>query len=332
VNCNLRTVSDIQTAIRRKAAATPPGVWVNGFMFDDTKVDRPLTKKDLDDATSAHPVVIEHRGGHTSWYNSRALALASLTRETPAPPDGRFFRDSGGELTGRVAENARAVFEKVGRRETFTDAQKRERARAGMRYISELFAAVGLTTVHDADAPREHVVAYEDVRNHGELRHRVYMMIDGPELFPSFKAAGLYTGFGDEWVRLGGVKYVADGSASERTMRMSTPYIGTSDFGILTMTRQEIHDAVDDAHQHDFQVGIHANGDVTIDMVLKAYERALASWPDPIRSGRTSTTTVKSGRRTATRRCGRCSRIDGFSTRAFPFPAPRITPRDRSSR
>jgi predicted amidohydrolase YtcJ len=67
---------------------------------------------------------------------------------------------------------------------------------------------------------------------------------------------------------VGGVKFAADGSASERTMRMSTPYVGRpDDFGILTMTQEEIHEAVEDAYRHNFQVGIHANGDVTIDMV-----------------------------------------------------------------
>jgi len=285
VNCNLRTVAEIQDAIRKKAQATPPGVWINGFMFDDTKLDRPLTRQDIDLATDNHPVEIQHRGGHTAWYNTNALKLASIDRETRDPSDGRFFRDASGALTGRVAENARRVFEKVGKRETFTPAEQRERARAGMRYISELFAAAGLTSVHDADTPVEHILAYEDTHKNGELRHRAYMMIDR-EVYPSFKAAGLYTGFGDEWVRVGGVKFVADGSASERTMRMSTPYIGTNDHGILTMTQQEIYDAVDDAHQHNFQVGIHANGDVTIDMVLKAYERALAKWPEPDRRHR----------------------------------------------
>jgi predicted amidohydrolase YtcJ len=85
---------------------------------------------------------------------------------------------------------------------------------------------------------------------------------------------------------VGGVKFAADGSASERTMRMSTPYVGTNDYGILTMTQDEIYAAVDDAHSHGWQVGIHANGDVTIDMVLKAYERALAKWPHPDRRHR----------------------------------------------
>jgi hypothetical protein len=64
-------------------------------------------------------------------------------------------------------------------------------------------------------------------------------------------------------------------------MRMSTPYVGTNDYGILTMTQQEIEDAVEDAWRHNFRVAIHANGDVTIDMVLKAYERVQKQWPRP---------------------------------------------------
>ena len=80
--------------------------------------------------------------------------------------------------------------------------------------------------------------------------------------------AGLRTGFGDDWLQIGAVKYVADGSASERTMRMSTPFQGKpDDFGILTMTPEEVDAAVKDAYEHDFQVAIHANGDVTIAMV-----------------------------------------------------------------
>ncbi len=97
---------------------------------------------------------------------------------------------------------------------------------------------------------------------------------------------GIYTGLGDEWLRVGPVKFAADGSASERTMRMSTPYVGTQDYGILTMTQDQLYEAVDDAHSHNWQIGIHANGDVTIDMVLKAYERALGQWPHPDRRHR----------------------------------------------
>jgi predicted amidohydrolase YtcJ len=285
VNTNLRTVREIQSAIRQKAETTAPEVWVTGFMFDDTKLDRPLTRKDLDEATREHPVSVAHRGGHTNFYNSKAFELAGITAQTPDPPDGRFFKENG-ELNGRVAENARSVFSRVGKRETFSPAERRERARKGMAHMSKLFNAVGLTSVHNAGASQEQILAYEDCRRSGELTHRAYMMIRSPEAFNGLKAANIYTGFGDEWIRVGGVKFVADGSASERTMRMSTPYVGTTDYGILTLTQDQLYEAVDDAHTHNFQVGVHANGDVTIDMVLKAYERALQKWPDPNRRHR----------------------------------------------
>jgi len=281
VNSNVRRVRELQAALKQKADQTPPGQWVEGVMFDDTKLDIVLTKRYLDEVTRDHPLVVRHRGGHTSWYNSKAFELAGITKDTPDPEHGRFFRDDTGEHTGRVAELARNVFNNVGTREKFTPEQMRERGRNGMRYISELLTAAGLTTVHDAGANRDRILAYEDAKVNGELRHRAAFLVRGADVFSGFKAAGIYYGFGDEHLRVGGVKFAADGSASERTMRMSTPYVGTDDYGILTMTQEEIFEAVEDAWRHNFRIGIHANGDVTIDMVLKAYERVQKEWPRP---------------------------------------------------
>jgi predicted amidohydrolase YtcJ len=285
VNANLRSVREIQDALRKKAAATPAGFWVNGYMFDDTKLsDGPLTKQHLDAVSTQHPIGVHHRGGHTSFYNSKAFELAGVTKDTPDPSDGRFFKDANGEHNGRVAELARNVLNRIGQRERFNQDQERERSRLGMLHMSKLFAAAGLTSVHDAGTTSDSVRAYEDARASGELRHRAYMMMRGP--YESLRNAGVYTGFGDEWIRVGGVKRSADGSASERTMRMSTPYVGTDDHGILTMTQREIDEVVEDAHRNNWQIGIHANGDVTIDMVLKAYENVLAKWPHPDRRHR----------------------------------------------
>ena len=285
VNANLRSVAAIQDALRKKVAQTPPGFWVQGFMFDDTKLtDGPLTRWHLDDVSNRHPIAVHHRGGHTSWYNSTAFRLAGVTRETSDPDHGRFFRDAAGEHDGRVAELARDRFARVGELTRYTPEQQRERARLGMQHMSKLFAAAGLTSVHDAGASAESMRACEDARAAGELRHRAYLMVRGP--YERLRDAGVYTGFGDEWIRVGGVKRTADGSASERTMRMSTPYVGTSDHGILTMTQADIDAIVEDAHRNSWQIGIHANGDVAIDMVLRAYERVLRQWPHPDRRHR----------------------------------------------
>lgn len=283
-NANVRTVAELQANLRARIASTPEGYWLVGAMFDDTKLDQRLTIADLDAVSTRHPIAVNHRGGHTSWYNSKAFELAGVTRDTPDPTGGRFSRDASGALNGMVAELARGVMSRGGQRTRFTPEEQRSRSKQGMAHISKLLTATGLTTVHDAGADRNAIRAYEDTRAAGELRHRGYLMIRGA--YEQLRDAGVYTGFGDDMIRIGGVKYSADGSASERTMRMSTPYVGTDDHGIETMSVQEIHEAVDDAHRNNWQVGIHANGDVTIDRVLTAYERALAQWPHPDRRHR----------------------------------------------
>jgi predicted amidohydrolase YtcJ len=292
VSADLRSIREVQDALRKRAQTTPAGYWVRAFKFDDTKLTdgRALTRKDLDEAVPDHPVRVDHRGGHTTWFNSKAFALAGITRSTPDPKDGRYYRDAGGELQGQVAENARDVFDHVGEREQFSAEQQTERGRLAMIHMSKRLTATGLTTVHDALATSDKIRAYQDAYVAGELRHRAYILASGlgaDAPYPRLRDAGVYTGLGNEFVRIGPVKFVADGSASERTMHMSTPYVDKpGDYGIMTMDQKQIHEAVEDAHRHGWQVGIHANGDVTIDMVLNAYERVLREWPHPDRRHR----------------------------------------------
>ena len=276
VNVDVRSIAEIKERMAARARETPPGEWIRGFKYDDTKLaeGRPLNRLDLDDALPNHPVVVGHRGGHTSVYNSRAFELAGVTAETPDPPGGKFYRE-GGELTGLVAERANGAFSGL-IPSTHTDDDRQ----AGVKLITELMAQAGLTSFHDAGTGASSLRAYKAAYDAGELSCRVYMMLRGP--YNSLRQAGVSTGFGDEWLRVGGVKYGADGSASERTMRMSTPYVGRpDDYGILTMSQEDIHEAVELAHRSNWQVGIHANGDVTIEMVLNAYERVQEMWPRP---------------------------------------------------
>ncbi|HHZ63108.1 MAG TPA: amidohydrolase, partial [Dehalococcoidia bacterium] len=92
--------------------------------------------------------------------------------------------------------------------------------------------------------------------------------------FPALRDAGVKTGFGDDRLRIGGIKMVSDGAIAARTAYLSEPYVDSDDHGILTMTAEETETAVMEMHQAGFQVAIHANGDLAIDMVLNAYEKA----------------------------------------------------------
>ena len=277
VNCDQRSVAEIVAAIRTPAAKTAEGDWILGFKYDDTKLaDGPLLKTHLDQATQKHPVRVTHRGGHTAIFNSLAFERANITKDAPDPADGKYGRTAAGELSGFVAEKAVDRIKKL-------PIPSRSQARDGVKVIAQLMTAAGITSVHDADADKSNFLAYQDARAAGELLFRVYVMAH-TSLFDSWVAAGLRTGFGDSFLKIGGLKLYADGSASERTMRMSKPYIGRpNDFGLLVTTQDKLNEQVLNAHEQGFQVGVHANGDVGIDMVLNAYELAnrLRPRPDP---------------------------------------------------
>ena len=271
VDCDLRSIEAIQAAIRERAAKTPPNEWVLGFKYDDTKTSdgRPLTQADLDAAAPANPVFISHRGGHTAYVNSRAFQLAGITHTTPDPAGGRFDRDEQtGNHTGRVSEKAADVFDKL-----IPEVNSRADYREGVKLISQMLSRAGITSVHDAYGSPNDLRAYQDAHAAGELSVRVYCLI-GYGAIDRLLAAGIRTGFGDEWVRVGALKMTCDGSISERTARLSEPYVGRpDDYGLIVMPEEELYAIASKAHRADWQIGIHANGDVGIDTVLRVFER-----------------------------------------------------------
>ncbi|WP_020400493.1 amidohydrolase [Kordiimonas gwangyangensis] len=285
-NVGVRTIPGVLEALAERKKLTPPGHWVLGVMYDDTKFEegRPVTRADLDKLGDEHPIFIQHRGGHTAVVNSAAFALAGIDASTPDPQGGKYYRE-GGELTGRIAETALKIFHTVGTWPEVTRETRQENA----RLITKRMAASGLTSTTDAFGSLTEWETYGDAHAAGELSCRISFMPGGVALpgedapaYHVLREQGLKSGDGDEMLRLGAVKYAVDGSASERTMRMSTPYKGRpEDFGILMMNAEEVQAATDDALAHGWRIGIHANGDVAIDMVLTAYEKALKGWQGP---------------------------------------------------
>ena len=275
------TIDSIIEKLRKKTGTTPAGTWVEGYFFDDTKVSdrRQLNVHDLDQVSREHPVVVHHRGGHTGFYNSKALQLAGITRDTPNPPGGTFDRDKNGELNGRVSDNAMGVFEKVGVRPVYTPAIQAQRRRDAMVHISRQFVRYGLTSVHHDDA--ENLLALQQVRANGDLKHRVTFEAD-QEILDAMIAGEMASGFGDEWLRFGATsEHTVDGSFSERTMALSAPYPGRTDgyMGNVTESQDQLNEWVERMLRADIPPNCHANGDVAIAMVLTAYERGLELYP-----------------------------------------------------
>jgi predicted amidohydrolase YtcJ len=274
------TIRSIVEKLRAKARETPPGTWVQGYFFDDTKLQdkRELNVHDLDEVSKDHPVVVRHRGGHTSYYNTKAFEMAGITKATPDPPGGTLDKDTLGDLNGRVTDRAMRLFDKAGSRPEFSEDEKQRRDRDGLAYISKQFVRYGLTSVHHQGG---NLLALQQVRARGDLLHRVSYEASGSVL-DAMITGGISTGFGDEWIRFGATaEHGVDGSFSERTMALSVPYPGSNPpyQGNVTETQEVLNAWVERVHRAGIQVNCHANGDVAIDSVLTAIERAQKRFP-----------------------------------------------------
>jgi hypothetical protein len=192
-------VEFIRRQHRRKAASSGlpnsaghagRGLLLRRYQGED---NRTLTIHDLDRVSHVHPVAVRHRGGHTSYYNSKAFELAGITADIQDSPAGTYDRDPNGDLNGRVTDRARLIFNKVGDRPVFTAAQMQERNRAAQAYISKQFVRYGLTGVHHEGGD---LFALQEVRSRGDLLHRVSYEAQDDMLEAMIKA-GIATGFGD---------------------------------------------------------------------------------------------------------------------------------------
>jgi predicted amidohydrolase YtcJ len=269
------SIADIQARLAEKAETTSEGEWIRGTREDDSKLQekRHPTRWELDEAAPGHPVIITTVGGHFSIVNSKALEMAGVTKDTPDPVGGTFERDPNtGELTGGAHETA------VGLVRGPREEPSRELASKGAKQMLLLCAAAGITCVHDSLGGSQ-IRAVLDLKNRGELPIRVRMDVS-IGLFPELHKLGIYRGFGDDWVRITGLKFFFDGSISARTAAVSEPYLHRADYyGVMATTREIARKTILDAYEAGYRIVAHANGDKAIDMYLDIMEEAQTKFP-----------------------------------------------------
>jgi hypothetical protein len=275
VGVDLRRARDEQELARmlgEHAAALPAGKWIRGGYWDhEIWPSRALpTREQIDAATPAHAVFVERLDGHMALANSLALQLAGISRTTDAPPGGTIVRDDRGRPTGLLKDNAMALVTRTIPRDESADVLAK--ARAALTHA----ASLGVTTIQDMTASATELNAYQTLRERGELTARIYAM---QMCEPSgLIAAGIRTGFGDDWLRIGGLKLFADGSMGSGTAAFFEP--NTDDpgtCGLLIHTPDMLEEAVLAADAAGFQPIVHAIGDRANTLVLDVFEKLLTS-------------------------------------------------------
>ena len=232
------TIPGLKELVRFRALATPLGDWVRGFGYDDLALaeERHPTRWDLDGAAPDHPVRLDHRSGHATVLNSRALRLAGIDGDTPGPVSGVIDRDqSSGEPTGLLLDMAGYLRARLGNTRDETGLAN-EVAAASHRLLS-----YGITSVQDAGAENgmERWATLRQLQESHALRLRVTMFA-GPSKIDELVKGGLAWGAGDARLRLGHVKVM---------LTMST--------GDLSPQPEDLDQLVRRAHQAGFPVAIH---------------------------------------------------------------------------
>ena len=274
-------VGDLLARIGAEAGASGPGAWVRGSRYDDVKTG-PLTRWDLDRVAPDNPVVVVQVAGHWGVANSAALRELGIGEGTPPPDGGDFGRGPDGRLDGRLIERAimNVIYPATARAGSPLRPSPPEDRLRGLTRAIGLWHAAGLTSVCDALIAPDDIALLRRAREDGLLTMRVGMLLS-IDHYAKARALGVGSGFGDDMLRLVGVKAFIDGAIGGRTCLLSEPYADTGGHGLQTTSTEELFANVRAVHGDGNRIGVHANGDAAIRLVLDAFEAAQRETPRP---------------------------------------------------
>lgn len=268
---DLSSARSLPAALRRVAARArraPNGSWITGGGFDKNRWgDRFPSRRDLDRVAPANPVALSSRDGHSLWVNSPALARCRIGPATRAPAGGRILRDEGGRPTGILQETAtRLVY----------DCDRFERPKAGQGELHRALKSLlryGITSVHLMGGG-DTLSVLQELRAAGRLplRAALYPAVGALEALID---AGIQSGFGDHWLRIGGVKLLIDGALGSQTAWLFRPHENSdAGTGVAVLAGEELRAVVRRAAEAGLACAIHAIGDRANAEALSALSEA----------------------------------------------------------
>lgn len=262
-----RTREEFTRRVGEAASRLPAGEWMRGGSWDAELWGGELpTRQWIDAVTPQTPVALSRLDQHMWLVNSLGLRLAGVDRNTPELAGGRIVRDANGEPTGIVIDAAQSLIART--IPPLSDAAVERMMRVGIEHgLSK-----GVTQAHSMGLDWDTHEALLRLRAKGETDMRFFSFVP---LADWHKMADIvrHEGRGDDWVRWGGMKGLADGSLGSRTALFHRPYDdapGTQ--GIRVNTLENLREWVTQADRHDLNVSLHAIGDEANDDVLDLYE------------------------------------------------------------
>jgi len=261
-----KSLATVLARVTRLARHVDRNAWVVGAgWYNDAWADRAFpTRQDLDRAAGDRPVFLVRKDGHSAWVSSAALKLAGIDRSTPDPPGGVIDRDGDGEPTGILRETAIHPASAV-----VPEPGQADLDRAMARALAGL-ARLGLTAVHSMDSAAG-FASLQRLHARGRLPVRVSYNLPLADLKHA-ERMGVRSGWGDEWLRIWGVKAFLDGSLGSRTAEM------LDGSGKARLPQAELIDMIERCVRAELNVCLHAIGDGAVRRALDALQPHRGAW------------------------------------------------------
>ncbi|MGD2218530.1 MAG: amidohydrolase family protein, partial [Gemmatimonadales bacterium] len=259
------TMVDALASIRRCADSAPPEAWLE-FKGWDPALRREAALADLDAASRGRAVALVAHDLHCGWLSSEAMRRLGILENRSDPPGGTLERDLEGRPTGLLKERALDWWYEG--RPRPSAAERRAALLQGQTALHRL----GVTAVHSVEAP-DSFHALERLELAGELDLRILHHFPQRYL-DTLIECGIASGFGSEWLRVGGIKYFSDGALGSRTAWMLEPYADAEGYGIRRLEPEELAADIERARAAGLSATVHAIGDAAVRMVLDTLERA----------------------------------------------------------
>jgi predicted amidohydrolase YtcJ len=283
---SVHSTADLMALVDAAAERTEPGRWVRGFGMDFSRFEdgRPPTRWDLDKVTTEHPVVILPVSGHYALVNTRALQARGIDDAVRDPAGGSFERDEAGRPTGLLRDTATNLVLQLSvdigsHGPNFHTALALDDMVAMLDEGSSRYLAAGLTTICDPQVTSRELTAYRAALARGALRVRTACLPLSSQL-DEYEAVGLAGPFGDDRLRIGGMKFYTDGAITGGTAVFSRPLGARGQYaGTLYHEPEELRDLLARAAHAGWQLAIHTMGDRAMGIMLDSVESARGAGP-----------------------------------------------------
>ncbi len=244
-------------------SAPRAGQWLQGRGWNPHKWGGAYPDRyQLDQTIPDIPAAFQSHDMHALWVNSAALQRAGIDSSTTDPAGGRIVRDAHGEPTGMLLETAAQLVASIIPRVAVD-----EMLHAVIDAQRELHA-YGITGVHSFPGVHlpepDPLSVLEQLRDQGALKLRVLQHISAEKLDDAVRL-GLRSGFGGDWIRVGGVKMFLDGALGSRTAWMREPYEHAEDAGVEVLQETDFIELVERAAAAGIASVVHAIGDAAVE-------------------------------------------------------------------